>query len=483
MVSHGAWAKPYWVGARPQAGHEYKFYVGRGTSVFGEAEAFENARKDAQESAIRENFGVETHIAQDDYSTLSEQEFLQRRSERSKLVQLHDFELVDQYIAESNNIEVWLLFRYKISSIAAEKKRLAVGNPATPGRWVAVGGIDAPYKTTVYFFTEPLGAEVFLDGKRWGVTPLTLHGVIAPGRHSVELDHPRHQNVVETIIVVSGQETQVAKSLRPAWGDLTIASEPPGASVKIDGRLMGVTPISLTRVPAFKPVHIDLTHPDCESVTQVVQVEKSQRRWVNVALSRKPSYAARMPSGGHQSGANTYQQLGRLEQHQDGWIVGFYVSANDATNGNIPASQGYYGIGFTFENSFSSIAGLRLTVGYDSSLGYTPATGDSSESYALTGTSYGIGLPFYLGESKSSWYLMPEIGLIQHTYESYDVDMFIDPIYEKLVSQSKTGITLGYQSLSDAYQLNLTYNLYQQPGGGHYGSLSVGLAMVGFVPD
>jgi len=56
--------------------------------------------------------------------------------------------------------------------------------------------------------TEPDGTEVFLDGRRVGVSPVSLRG-LTPGPHGLRLVHPEAFVQSESIMLQPGQETRV----------------------------------------------------------------------------------------------------------------------------------------------------------------------------------------------------------------------------------------------------------------------------------
>lgn len=97
--------------------------------------------------------------------------------------------------------------------------------------------------------SEPSGAEVYLDGKRLGRTPL-LAAEVPDGTHEVELRHPGYQTGHMTVRVLRDLTTrrQVQLSRQGASGELRVTSEPLGAQVILGGRPVGRTPLHLRRV-------------------------------------------------------------------------------------------------------------------------------------------------------------------------------------------------------------------------------------------
>jgi hypothetical protein len=60
--------------------------------------------------------------------------------------------------------------------------------------------------------SRPPGAQVYVDGRLIGTTPLSLPDV-APGAHTVRIALPGHQRWESHVIVAAGAATRVAASL------------------------------------------------------------------------------------------------------------------------------------------------------------------------------------------------------------------------------------------------------------------------------
>jgi formylglycine-generating enzyme required for sulfatase activity len=94
--------------------------------------------------------------------------------------------------------------------------------------------------------TEPeVGAEVLLDGAQLGATPL-VDTEVTPGVHRLEFSAARHLAEVRELTVSGGGERQsLAATLTPDWAAVSLRTEPPGATVLVDGVAAGVTPAEL----------------------------------------------------------------------------------------------------------------------------------------------------------------------------------------------------------------------------------------------
>ena len=88
--------------------------------------------------------------------------------------------------------------------------------------------------------STPQGAQVQLDGRgdaSW-VTPLALAN-LQPGQHSITVTKPGYTTDSRTVNVTSGNRATAIVHLAKLMATLVVKSDPPGASIYIDGRNMG----------------------------------------------------------------------------------------------------------------------------------------------------------------------------------------------------------------------------------------------------
>ena len=89
------------------------------------------------------------------------------------------------------------------------------------------------------------GALILIDGRQRGHTPLT--GLeVKPGRRSVVARAENFQDLHTEIDVAGCNEVQQFDlALVPGWAEISLLSEPAGASVLADGKAAGTTPMTL----------------------------------------------------------------------------------------------------------------------------------------------------------------------------------------------------------------------------------------------
>ena len=93
--------------------------------------------------------------------------------------------------------------------------------------------------------SEPAGAAVIVDGTQAGRTPLRRK--VAEGNHALEVradaEHLRPHSA--HVAVRRGTEEKLVVTLEEITGALLVATEPPGATVSVDGQRVGTSPVRM----------------------------------------------------------------------------------------------------------------------------------------------------------------------------------------------------------------------------------------------
>ena len=115
-----------------------------------------------------------------------------------------------------------------------------------------------PGTGTLSVNSTPSGAQVLVEGRVVGNTPLNI--VLRPGRVDVELRLGGYQSFRTSVQVRPGETTAINANLIPVVqnGLLQINSNPPGAQVLLNGRVVGNTPLSLTVQPGRYDIELRL---------------------------------------------------------------------------------------------------------------------------------------------------------------------------------------------------------------------------------
>ena len=119
--------------------------------------------------------------------------------------------------------------------------------------------------------SQPVDAQVILDGKPVGRTPLEIKN-IEEGEHRLKLELPNYYPNEQKVFINSGQSTQLNTQLRIRLGFLDIAALPNGASVNLNGRFYGKSPVRVDKVEPGK-VEVEITSAGYRTFKEVYSVK------------------------------------------------------------------------------------------------------------------------------------------------------------------------------------------------------------------
>jgi formylglycine-generating enzyme required for sulfatase activity len=119
---------------------------------------------------------------------------------------------------------------------ATEKREVVSGQPLTIN-------LQPVAKTgTLKVMTTPTDATITLGGANKGTAPATLRNLLV-GDYTLTLSLPGYATATKTVTIAEGETAQVTETLVNGRA-VTIASEPSGAALSIDGNSVGQTPYS-----------------------------------------------------------------------------------------------------------------------------------------------------------------------------------------------------------------------------------------------
>ena len=110
---------------------------------------------------------------------------------------------------------------------------------------------NVPGEGTLVCDCDPAGAEVYLNGISIGEAPLRKEHIKA-GVYTLTFKSPGYEDSTETITIKKEVILTMAEKMAQARGSIKLDSVPQGASVLLDGKAAGVTPVTLTRVSGGK---------------------------------------------------------------------------------------------------------------------------------------------------------------------------------------------------------------------------------------
>jgi CRISPR/Cas system-associated exonuclease Cas4 (RecB family) len=134
--------------------------------------------------------------------------------------------------------------------------------------------------------TRPVAAEVLVDGQPRGMSPLTLS--LNPGAHTIIVRNGSDERVVPLTIAAGADVTQhfEMKASEPAalFGRLSVATDPPGSRVAVDGRPRGTSPVTVADLTAEE--HTVTVTNDAGSAERKVMVTADGTASVMFSLSK-----------------------------------------------------------------------------------------------------------------------------------------------------------------------------------------------------
>jgi hypothetical protein len=150
-------------------------------------------------------------------------------------------------------------------------------------RFVKVSLIAKPGAMNIY--SEPAGAEIYVDNNYMGITPLSLKKV-AEGEHEIRLVKEKFKVWTQRVFVRSFQPTDVKATLEVSPGTLTINSIPAGAEINFKGKFVALTPHTLSNITPGEVV-VNVDKKDFESWTTSVFISPNSHETLDIVLREK----------------------------------------------------------------------------------------------------------------------------------------------------------------------------------------------------
>jgi formylglycine-generating enzyme required for sulfatase activity len=139
-----------------------------------------------------------------------------------------------------------------------------------------------PAWAAITILSQPVGAEVFVDGVLAGQTPLQTE--ILQGQHELLLKKQGFKPVAFKHSVVAGADVTLEDvQLQPVDGQLSLSSVPTGASILLDGEFHGTTPVTLSLI-ANSDHRLELSKAGYSTKDLSVNLKPEQERSIEVKL-------------------------------------------------------------------------------------------------------------------------------------------------------------------------------------------------------
>jgi hypothetical protein len=130
--------------------------------------------------------------------------------------------------------------------------------------------LDTAFRCTLIIETDPSNAIIELDGAVAGTTPLSIPD-IKKGRHTLLIKKRGYYQKKAQIAISESGIKKLALSLSQPGG-LALSSDPPGASIQLNGDSVGTTPFRTTTLKAGDyRIRFSLENRVSEDTTVAVQ--------------------------------------------------------------------------------------------------------------------------------------------------------------------------------------------------------------------
>ena len=142
-----------------------------------------------------------------------------------------------------------------------------------PGATVTRNAALTADGAAVLLTSVPAGAEVVMEGRSAGTTPLLLAGQ-APGHYEAQFRAPGCEERQVTWDVADSHPMEVAAQLESRVGSLEVTTDPAGARVSLNGRELGVTPFAAPLDAG--EYRLEIVRDGCRKVEETIYVQGGQ---------------------------------------------------------------------------------------------------------------------------------------------------------------------------------------------------------------
>ncbi len=158
---------------------------------------------------------------------------------------------------------------------------------------VAVGLAWLLSEGSLHVESSPAGAQVVADGRVLGTTPYTLRTHFTTISGTLELRLPGYEPQRLAFNLAPRQQDTLSVTLVSAaqTGQLAVSSLPAGAQVFLDGRAVGVAPLTLDNLPPGE-YSLRLTYANYRDDARQVTISAGQRTTVEAQLEAMPATVA-----------------------------------------------------------------------------------------------------------------------------------------------------------------------------------------------
>ncbi|MBW2278433.1 MAG: PEGA domain-containing protein, partial [Deltaproteobacteria bacterium] len=148
-----------------------------------------------------------------------------------------------------------------------------------------------PRLATISIDSTPSGAAVWVDGTKLADPTPTSVMVTAEEPHNIEVRADGYRRwTVDGVTVPAGEAFPLAPTLVRVVATLKVTTAPTGARVKLDGKVIGRTPLERDDLPPGKNVPLVLSKPGYQPAKLTVDLDPSEPKIVDRVLKVATRY-------------------------------------------------------------------------------------------------------------------------------------------------------------------------------------------------
>jgi PEGA domain len=163
--------------------------------------------------------------------------------------------------------------------------RVAAGENSVVQLKMELAPPDRPHATLKVQSTVP-NAEVFVDGSSLGRAPIDRND-LDPGKHYVVVHKDGFTDFKREVILIENQAVALVADLS-ATGSIRILSTPEGADLRVDGELVGKTPVVRDAIPAGDHV-VEFRLKGYFDHKETMKIEGGREKVFSVDLKQLPT--------------------------------------------------------------------------------------------------------------------------------------------------------------------------------------------------
>ena len=256
--------------------------------------------------------------------------------------------------------------------------------------------------------SDLMDAEIWIDGKQYGVTPNVVERLLV-GSHTLVLKKSGYADLQQQFSVEEGKEASLSVKL-PAGRSVQFTSEKPGMQIIVDGKKLGTTPLTavvgighhsvsamrggdiidvrdLDIISAGAPLTMafrDFNHTFTVNGVQFTMVEVGGGTFTMGATSEQGSDAWDEETPAHQVTLSDYY-IGQTEVTQALWEAVMGSNPSDHRGDNLPVEQVSWDDCQVFIQELNQLTGKQFRLPTEAEWEYAARGGRKSRGYKYAG--------------------------------------------------------------------------------------------------